>query len=352
MLSVNEEHVDAITEVFYHIKKGQIPKPVELPAEYPENEIKQLVGYVNGFISEYAPLAAAMTEISRGELDIALPKGGMHVHHSLKNLHANLRHLTWKAQQIAKGDFSQQVDFMGEFSVAFNSMTRQLKGAFETIEEHNRLLEQKVRERTKELHDSRLEIVRRLARAAEFRDTDTGLHITRMSLFCAELGRAAGLDERECDLLLNASALHDIGKIGIPDRVLLKKGRFEPDETQVIRGHVEIGGEILSESASELIQWAEAISMAHHEKWDGTGYPRGLKGEEIPLTGRIVALCDVFDALTSNRPYKEAWSVEEAMAEIERGSGTHFDTKLVELFKQILPCIVEIRDQYNEQTPA
>lgn len=349
MLSVKEEHIDAVTEAFFHIKKGRIPQPVELPADYPENEFKQLVDYVDGFISDYASFATSITGISRGELDIALPKGGMCVLQALKNLHANLRHLTWKAQQIAKGDFSQQVDFMGEFSVAFNSMTRQLKEAFETIEEQNRVLEQKVCERTQELHDSRLEIVRRLARAAEFRDSNTGLHITRMSLFCAELGRAAGLDEGECDLLLNASALHDVGKIGIPDRILLKKGRFEPEEAQIIRGHVEIGGKILSDSASELVQWAESISMAHHEKWDGSGYPGGLKGQEIPLTGRIVALCDVFDALTSHRPYKKAWSVEEGMAEIERGSGTHFDPALVELFKQILPRIVEIRDQYNEQ---
>jgi len=352
MLNVDEKHVDAITEAFYRIKKGQIPKPVELPADHPDDEIKQLTEYVNEFVADYVAFATAMTDVSRGELDIDLPKGGMQVLQSLKNLHANLRHLTWKAQQIAKGDFSQKVDFMGEFSVAFNSMTQQLKHAFETIEEQNRVLEEKVRERTKELHDSRLEIVRRLARAAEFRDTDTGLHVTRMSLFCAELGRAAGFDERECDLLLNASALHDIGKIGIPDRVLLKKGRFDPEETEVIRGHVEIGGDILSKSASELLQWAEAISMAHHEKWDGSGYPRGLKGEEIPLTGRIVALCDVFDALTSHRPYKKPWSVEEAMAEIERGSGTHFDPALVKLFKQILPRVTEIRDQYNEQAAS
>ncbi|HPO14212.1 MAG TPA: DUF3365 domain-containing protein [Candidatus Hydrogenedentes bacterium] len=251
-------------------------------------------------------------------------------------LRAQIRHKKKAEDQVRESEAQLRV------------VNQQLEEAKDLLEEHNRLLEERVRERTKELHDSRLEIVRRLARAAEFRDTDTGLHITRMSLYCEALGRAAGLNEMECDLLLNSSALHDIGKIGIPDRILLKHGRFEPDEAKVIKRHVEMGGEILAQSASELVQWAEVITRAHHEKWDGTGYPAGLKGEEIPLIGRIATLCDVFDALTSQRPYKKAWSVEEAIAEIERGRGIHFDPQLVDLFKQALPKILKIRDTYNE----
>ncbi len=349
MLSVNEQDIDKITEAMSHLLKGRIPSPIQLAADYPDNEIRQLVEYVNDFISEYDALARVTAILSKGDLDFEMPKGRIHILHSLKNLHASLRHLTWKTQQVAKGDFSQRVDFMGTFSEAFNSMAQQLKNAFETIEEHNRTLEQKVRERTKELHDSRFEIVRRLARAAEFRDTDTGLHITRMSLYSAELGRAAGLDDRECDLLLNAAALHDVGKIGIPDRVLLKPGPFDMNEREIIKGHPAIGGAILSQSQSEIVQWAEIIALTHHERWDGTGYPRALKGDEIPLIGRIVAICDVFDALTTVRPYKKAWKVEDTLAELERGKGTHFDPDLVDLFKEIFTRIREIRESLLKQ---
>lgn len=219
----------------------------------------------------------------------------------------------------------------------------ELRRLHQAVRHQNRFLEEKVRERTKELQDSRLEVIHRLGRAAEYRDNDTGLHTIRMSRYAAALGRAAGMTEAECELLLHASPLHDVGKIAIPDRILLKPGKLDPDEWEVMKTHAAIGAELLAGSRSELMQMAETIALTHHEKWDGSGYPRGLKGEEIPLVGRICALCDVFDALTSERPYKKAWSVPEAMAEIERGSGTHFDPRLVELFKQILPEIMEIR---------
>lgn len=349
MLNVNEHDIDRITEAISHLIKGRIPEAIQLPSDYPDNEIRQLVDYVNTFIGEYGALSEVASTLSRGELDFDMPGGRMHVLNSLKNLQASLRHLTWKTEQVAKGDFSQRVDFMGAFSTAFNHMAKQLKDAFATIEEQNRTLEEKVKARTKDLHDSRLEIVRRLARAAEFRDTDTGLHIMRMSLYSAELGRIAGLGEKECELLLNAAALHDVGKIGIPDQVLLKPGPFDAHEREIIQKHPAIGGEILTQSQSELIQWSETIALTHHEKWDGTGYPQGLKGTEIPLIGRIVTVCDVFDALTTARPYKKPWSVEEAVAELERGAGTSFDPDLVNLFKEILPHITEIRQELMER---
>lgn len=216
----------------------------------------------------------------------------------------------------------------------------------------NAVLEDRVVERTRELHESRLEIMRRLARAAEFRDSDTGAHITRMSLYCAELGRAVGMSAQECDLLLSASALHDIGKIGIPDRVLLKPGPFDTEESNLMKEHVSIGAQILDGSDSKLIQWAAAIARTHHERWDGTGYPEGLRGEEIPLEGRIVAICDVFDALTSSRPYKEAWSVDRAIGELQRGSGAQFDAALVTLFQSILPQILEVKAQFEARECA
>ena len=220
------------------------------------------------------------------------------------------------------------------------------------IRDQNVLLEEKVAERTRELSDTRLEVIRRLGRAAEYRDNETGLHIIRMSQFAARLGRAAGLPPHECEMLLNASPMHDIGKIGIPDRILLKPGKFEPDEWEIMKTHATIGAEILSGHHSELMETARTIALSHHEKWDGSGYPNGLAGEAIPLMGRIVAVCDVFDALTSERPYKHAWNVEESMSYIAMHSGRHFDPKLAKCFKEIMPDILVIRERYAEPVEA
>lgn len=217
-----------------------------------------------------------------------------------------------------------------------------------SIRGRNQLLEERVRERTRELYDTRLQIVRRLGRAAEFRDNETGLHIVRMSKISALLGQAAGLDSGECELLLNASPMHDIGKIGIPDHILLKPGKFEPQEWEIMKTHVTIGAEILSGDDSDLLSMARMIAISHHEKWDGSGYPNGLAGEEIPLEGRIVALADVFDALTSERPYKKAWSVEAALDYIDANRSKHFDAGLASLFQARLPEIMAITRQYAE----
>lgn len=216
------------------------------------------------------------------------------------------------------------------------------------LREHNALLEAKVRERTQELQETRLEIIRRLGRAVEYRDNATGLHVIRMSYYAASLARAAGMPAEECELLFHASPMHDIGKIGIPDRILLKPGRLDADEWAVMRTHTTIGAEMLSGHASELMQMAYLTALTHHEKWDGTGYPQGLQGEAIPLVGRITAISDVFDALTSTRPYKHAWSVEDAVAEIDRRRGTHFDPDLVERFCELLPDLLKIKQQYDE----
>lgn len=207
-------------------------------------------------------------------------------------------------------------------------------------------------ERNKTLRETQLEIVKRLGRAAEYRDNETGLHVIRMSLFSARLGKAAGLKEEECEMLLQASPMHDIGKIGIPDHVLLKPGKLDDKEWEIMKTHAEIGTEILKGSKSDLLKMAETIALTHQEKWDGSGYPKGLKGKEIPLEGRISAICDVFDALTSVRPYKKAWSVEDAMALLEKEKGKHFDPELVPLFKQILPEIVAIKEKYSENHDA
>lgn len=200
-----------------------------------------------------------------------------------------------------------------------------------------------------ELENSKTEIIRRLVRAAEYRDDDTGLHVVRMARYCEALGRAVGLDERDSALLLTAAPMHDIGKIGVPDRILLKGGPLTEDELEVIKGHTLIGADLMSGSKHELIQCAETIALTHHENWDGTGYPRGLKGEEIPLMGRICAVCDTFDALVSCRPYKAAWTVEEAWAELKQMSGSKLEPALVEAFGNILVTILAIKAEYNTQ---
>jgi len=214
-----------------------------------------------------------------------------------------------------------------------------------TLRNNNRLLEEKVMERTKELRATQYEVVQRLTRAAEFRDNDTGQHINRMSRYCEILGRAAGLDAENCELLLNASTMHDIGKIGIPDSILLKPGPLDADEWSIMKTHCEIGADLLADNDSPLMKMAHIIALTHHEKWDGTGYPAGKKGEDIPLVGRINALCDVFDALTSKRPYKKAWSEQDAINEITRMSGTHFDPDLAALFVENINRFLEIRNE-------
>ncbi|MBD9416224.1 two-component system response regulator [Pseudomonas sp. PDM16] len=202
--------------------------------------------------------------------------------------------------------------------------------------------------RVDELHQTRLQIVQRLGLAAEYKDNETGLHVIRMSYYTHILARAVGLDERAADDLLNAAPMHDVGKIGIPDAILQKAGKLDDSEWAVMRNHAQIGAEIIGEHDSRLLRMARSIALTHHEKWDGSGYPNGLKGTEIPLEGRIVAIADVFDALTSVRPYKPAWSVEEAVALLRRESGNHFDPELVELFLAQMPAILEIKERWAE----
>ena len=200
------------------------------------------------------------------------------------------------------------------------------------VSRDNEVLEARVRERTAELRETQLEVIGRLGAAVESRDQETGDHIERMSQMCHRLALAAGVDSREAELLRHASAMHDIGKIGIPDRILHKPGRLDPDEWEVMKTHTTIGARILAGSRAPLIQMAEQIALTHHERWDGSGYPEGLAGEDIPLVGRIASICDVFDALLSVRPYKGAWTVEAAVAEIARQAGRQFDPRLVPLF--------------------
>ncbi len=225
--------------------------------------------------------------------------------------------------------------------------------------DHSRLLEALVAEQTgylvakaHELEETRLEIIRRLGRAAEYRDNETGMHVIRLSHFTKLLAKKIGLTDSEADQIMYASLMHDVGKIGIPDHILLKPGKLTEEEFAIIRTHPGIGAAIIGEHQSELLKLSRLVTLTHHEKWNGSGYPNGLKGEEIPLAGRITAIADVFDALTSERPYKKAWSVDDALALIEGEAGTSFDPALVPHFLALRPEMEKIMLTFHDSLTA
>ncbi len=218
-------------------------------------------------------------------------------------------------------------------------------------------LEWEVAQRTEELEQAlervrsaSLDTILRLSRAAEYKDEDTGAHILRMSHYSASLARHMGLGERTEDAILYAAPMHDVGKIGIPDSVLLKPGKLNAEEWEIMKSHTVIGSKILAGAEPGFLRLAEVIALTHHERWDGTGYPRGLKGKGIPLAGRITAIADVFDALTSRRPYKEPFSVERSLGIVREGRGNHFDPAVVDAFFEILDEeILPIKQQYKDE---
>lgn len=203
--------------------------------------------------------------------------------------------------------------------------------------------------RLDELEKTRLEIVQRLGLAAEYKDNETGLHVIRMSHYAYQLGLAIGLDAVQADDLLNAAPMHDVGKIGIPDHILRKPGPLTPEERSIMQTHTFIGAKIIGEHPGGMLALAHSIALTHHEKWDGTGYPKGLAGEDIPLEGRITAIADVFDALTTKRPYKAAWSQDDAARYLQEQRGQHFDPELVDQFLAAMPAISAITARWAEQ---
>jgi Response regulator containing a CheY-like receiver domain and an HD-GYP domain len=193
-----------------------------------------------------------------------------------------------------------------------------------------------------------LDTIYRLSVASEYKDKDTGAHIKRMSRYSAAVARRMGLDENTIETILYAAPMHDLGKIGIPDQILMKPAILDPAEWKIMKMHTVIGAKILQGSDAEFIKSGESIALSHHEKWDGSGYPNGVKGQEIPIAGRIVAIADVFDALTSKRPYKEPFTIEKSLAIVKEGRGTHFDPDVVDAFFDIQEEILNIKKQYNE----
>lgn len=210
--------------------------------------------------------------------------------------------------------------------------TRQL---YLQLERHRSMLQERVYEQTQELEESRIQILDRLGLAAEYRDDNTGQHTQRVGRTAALLAASLGLPEAEIMMLRRAAPLHDVGKIGIPDYILLKPGRLTLAEFEIMKTHTTIGAHILKDNHVPLLHLAETIALTHHERWNGQGYPNGLAGAAIPLVGRIVAVADVYDSLTHERPYKQAWTSQAAIAEIKKQSGTQFDADVVEVFLQL-----------------
>ncbi len=200
-----------------------------------------------------------------------------------------------------------------------------------------------------ELKRTHLELIQRLGRAAEFKDNETGLHVIRMSHVSGRLAQELGLDADYAEQLVHAAPMHDIGKIGVPDHILLKPGKLDEAEMAVMRQHPQMGAMILDNSSSALIKLAHSVALYHHEKWDGSGYPFGLQGEAIPMEARIVAVADVFDALLNKRPYKEAWPVDKTIEEIKAQRGKHFDPAVVDALLACLPDLIAINNQWLEE---
>ena len=263
------------------------------------------------------------------------------------------------AVKVGANDYISKPVENTELKIRVSSLLK-MKDAQDAIKRHKDELERVVERRTqtlrqamqdltraqRELANAHLETIHRLAVAAEFKDKGTASHIKRMSHFSAMMARLMKFPPGEAELILNASPMHDIGKIGTPEEILLKPGKLNPPQWAVIKQHPLIGGQILKGSSSKLLQTGEIIAVSHHEKWDGTGYPHGLKGEKIPLAGRICSVADVFDALTSVRPYKGAIPNDKALKMMEKGSGTHFDPQIFDLFSQNMKEVEEIQQEF------
>ena len=258
------------------------------------------------------------------------------------------RQTRYDALQSGATDFLNKPVDRNEFQPRVHNMLN-LRRAHLATRARAQTLEVKVAEATAAIHDREQETVTRLARAAEFRDPETGAHIQRMAHYSALISRQLGQTEAAARLLLQAAPMHDVGKLGIPDHILMKPGRLTPEEFEQMKRHSEIGYDILKGSTSPVIQAAATIALTHHEKYDGSGYPHGTAGENIPLIGRIVAVADVFDALTSVRPYKPAWSLDDATAFLRDGRGQHFDPLCVDALLSDWGAVLKIRDEFQDE---
>jgi putative two-component system response regulator len=251
-----------------------------------------------------------------------------------------LTRLRSRAERLARGDRGvrmprSRLRELDELGCSFDSMADAVTAGREQLEEQNHTLEERVRARTSDLEAARVEILTRLARAAEYRDDATHQHTERVARTARQLALSLQLSPDQADLLALAAPLHDIGKIGVPDAVLLKPGRLTEAEFDVMKTHAHVGANMLAGSDSPVLQTAAQIAQHHHERWDGSGYPQGLRAEQIPLAARIVSVADALDALTHERPYKRAWSLQDALHEVFSQSGRQFDPRVIDALHQL-----------------
>ena len=261
---------------------------------------------------------------------------------------AHEKEVRYESLSAGANDFLTKPIDRHEFDPRVRTMLA-LRASHQRLRNWNDDLREAVIRKTADIVAREQETIARLARAAEFRDPETGAHIVRMAHYSQLIARHLGLDAEQCDRILSAAPMHDIGKVGTPDHILLKPGRLTEDELVIMRQHPRIGHDILKGSSSPMIQMAAQIALTHHEKFDGSGYPDGTAGEAIPLVGRIVAVADVFDALTSPRPYKEAWDLDRAIDFIRDGRGAHFDPACVDAFLALMPEVLLIRERFKDE---
>ncbi len=274
-----------------------------------------------------------------------------HAHNDVPILMVTANHeqsVRYQALEFGANDFLNKPIDRNEFEPRVRNMLK-LREAHLVTRQRAETLAEAVRQATADILDRERETIARLARAAEFRDPETGAHIQRMSQYSAMIARRLGHSASFVDEMLLAAPMHDVGKLGIPDYILLKAGRLTPEEFSVMKRHPLIGHDILKDSSSSVLRLGASIALSHHEKFDGSGYPHGLKGEAIPIEGRIVAVADVFDALTSARPYKPVWPLSRAIALLRDGRGRHFDADCVSAFLQGWDEVVSIRKNFRDE---
>jgi putative two-component system response regulator len=259
------------------------------------------------------------------------------------------KQVRYRALDAGATDFLTKPVDKVEFMARANNML-QLAASRKALANRADWLAEEVRKATHEIVARERETVVRLSKAAEYRDPETGAHILRMAHYSAVIAKALGMSVAEQDLLLQAAPMHDIGKVGIADNILLKPGRLTPEEFEVMKQHAVFGYEILQGSLSKVLQTGAEIARGHHEKFDGSGYPHGLAGEQIPIFSRIVAVADVFDALTSERPYKKAWTLERAREHTQASAGSHFDPLCVSKFFECWDQVLEIRQRFQDES--
>lgn len=261
------------------------------------------------------------------------------------------KEVRYEALQSGATDFLTKPVDTAEFRARVSNMLM-LRASQRRLANRNQELAEEVRKATEEIRAREQELLFRMSRAAEFRDPETGAHIQRMAHYSALIAARLGLDAATQELLLQAAPMHDVGKIGIPDYILLKPGKLTFAEFELMKNHAALGHELLKDSSSSVLQVSAEIAITHHEKFDGSGYPKGLSGEAIPLFGRIVAVADVFDALTSDRPYKQAWDMDKAAAYLRDGSGSHFDPRCVEALLAAWEDVRTVRERFlDEEMP-